>query len=187
MHRVLSYQTAMQINDDRDIRAYITKQTCISLIFSVSFFTLIIGKQTISNIIYFDHCLDGFQFHFNFLFSTFEGFLLGKFVSDRNLKIKQLQQPEYFTKIQQLQLLRQSIEMNAVNVSESHIQFKHPELNRRLWKAVDSSCKHLTIEPNFHEDFELFAAKLADNELHNYSECLARLVTAVKDTGIGFD
>lgn len=45
MHRVLSYQTAMQINDDRDIRTYITKRTCISLIFSASFFTLIIGKR----------------------------------------------------------------------------------------------------------------------------------------------
>lgn len=44
MHRVLSYQTAMQINDDRDIRTYITKRTCISLIFSASFFTLILGK-----------------------------------------------------------------------------------------------------------------------------------------------
>lgn len=45
MHRVLSYQTAMQINDDRDIRTYITKRTCVSLIFSASFFTLIIGKH----------------------------------------------------------------------------------------------------------------------------------------------
>lgn len=45
MHRVLSYQTAMQINDDRNIHAYITKRTCISLIFSVSFFTLIIGMN----------------------------------------------------------------------------------------------------------------------------------------------
>lgn len=47
MHRVLSYQTAMQINEDRDIRAYITKRTCISVIFSASFFTLIMGKFSI--------------------------------------------------------------------------------------------------------------------------------------------
>lgn len=45
MNRVLSYQTAMQINDDRDIRTYITKRTCVSLIFSSAFFTLIIGEQ----------------------------------------------------------------------------------------------------------------------------------------------
>lgn len=35
----------MQINDERNVHAYITKRTCISLIFSVSFFTLIIGKS----------------------------------------------------------------------------------------------------------------------------------------------
>lgn len=45
MHSVLSYQTAMQINEDRDIRAYITKRTCVSLIFSASFFTLIMGRN----------------------------------------------------------------------------------------------------------------------------------------------
>lgn len=49
MHRVLSYQTAMQINDDRDIRTYITKRTCISLIFSASFFTLILGKTNVTH------------------------------------------------------------------------------------------------------------------------------------------
>lgn len=37
----------MQINEDRDIRAYITKRTCISVIFSASFFTLIMGKFSI--------------------------------------------------------------------------------------------------------------------------------------------
>lgn len=46
MHRVLSYQAAMQINEDRDIRAYITKRTCVSVIFSASFFTLIMGEFT---------------------------------------------------------------------------------------------------------------------------------------------
>lgn len=45
MHRVLSYQTAMQINDDRDIRdERVQRRTCISLIFSASFFTLILGE-----------------------------------------------------------------------------------------------------------------------------------------------
>lgn len=108
-------------------------------------------------------------------------------MSDRNLKIKQLQQPDYFAKIHQLQLLRQSVESNAFNVSQTHTQFKHPELNRRLFKALDSSCKHLTIEPNFYEGFELFVEKLADNEMLSYSECLTRLAAAVKDVGIGLE
>lgn len=44
MQRVLSYQAAVQINDDRDVRAYITKRTCVSVIFSTSFLVLILGK-----------------------------------------------------------------------------------------------------------------------------------------------
>lgn len=41
---MLSYQTAMQINDDRDVRAYITKRTCVSFLFSTSFMVLILGE-----------------------------------------------------------------------------------------------------------------------------------------------
>lgn len=44
MNRVLSYQTAMQINDDRDVRAFITKRTCVSILFSTSFIVLILGE-----------------------------------------------------------------------------------------------------------------------------------------------
>lgn len=44
MQQLLSYQTAMRANDERDVRAYITKRTCVSLIFSIGFFTLVIGK-----------------------------------------------------------------------------------------------------------------------------------------------
>lgn len=188
MHRVLSYQTAMQINDDRDIRAFITKQTCISLIFSVSFFTLIIGKIADAINSPEIRCTRDFShFPFCFFFGLRAGFLLGKFVSDRNLKIRQMQQPEYFADIQQLQQLRQSIEVHAFNVSQTHMQFKHLELNRRLWKTIDSTCKHSSIEPHFDVDFNAFAAKLADNEMHNHSDCMRRIIAAIKEIGFGTD
>lgn len=48
MQRVLSYQTAMQIGDERDVRAYITKRTCISVMFSTSFLVLILGKNCLN-------------------------------------------------------------------------------------------------------------------------------------------
>lgn len=60
MQRVLSYQTAMRINGERDVRAYISKSTCISLVFSVAFVTLVLGKYNI--IIYFSHLIISFNF-----------------------------------------------------------------------------------------------------------------------------
>lgn len=45
MQRVLSYQTALRVNqDDMDQRDFVSKRTCVSLVLSVAFFTLICGK-----------------------------------------------------------------------------------------------------------------------------------------------
>uniref|UniRef100_A0A336MUP7 CSON007479 protein n=1 Tax=Culicoides sonorensis TaxID=179676 RepID=A0A336MUP7_CULSO len=61
MQRVLSYQTAVRVNhDNMDQRDYVSKRTCVSLVLSVAFCTMICG------------------------------FLLGKFVSDRHHHIRQL-------------------------------------------------------------------------------------------------
>ncbi|XP_055848495.1 uncharacterized protein LOC129913714 [Episyrphus balteatus] len=61
MHQVLSYETAMRANSARDIREYVTKRTCVSLVLTMAFFTLI------------------------------SGYLLGKFVSDRQHHMRHLQ------------------------------------------------------------------------------------------------
>ncbi|XP_055325115.1 uncharacterized protein LOC129579264 isoform X1 [Sitodiplosis mosellana] len=155
MHRVLSYQTAMQINDDRDIRTYITKRTCISLIFSASFFTLILG------------------------------FLLGKFVSDRHYKIRQMTQPKYIAVIEQLQTLRRSIETSAQNISDSTLLQTHPKYNRLLWdEAIKTqSCTDKTIDQNFDINFEDFIEKLVDNELKTVVQCLIKLNSILNTLG----
>ncbi|XP_055325120.1 uncharacterized protein LOC129579264 isoform X2 [Sitodiplosis mosellana] len=145
----------MQINDDRDIRTYITKRTCISLIFSASFFTLILG------------------------------FLLGKFVSDRHYKIRQMTQPKYIAVIEQLQTLRRSIETSAQNISDSTLLQTHPKYNRLLWdEAIKTqSCTDKTIDQNFDINFEDFIEKLVDNELKTVVQCLIKLNSILNTLG----
>lgn len=44
MQQLVSYQTARRIYGERSYKKYVTKRTCISLTFSIGFFTLIVGK-----------------------------------------------------------------------------------------------------------------------------------------------
>lgn len=46
MHQILSYQTAMRANHERDSREYITRRICVSFVLSVGFFTLIAGDSS---------------------------------------------------------------------------------------------------------------------------------------------
>lgn len=46
MHQILSYQTAMRANHERDSREYITRRICVSFVLSVGFFTLIAGESS---------------------------------------------------------------------------------------------------------------------------------------------
>ncbi|XP_013102929.1 uncharacterized protein LOC106084046 [Stomoxys calcitrans] len=43
MHQVLSYETAVRANTSSEYREYVTKRTCISLVLTIAFFTLISG------------------------------------------------------------------------------------------------------------------------------------------------
>ncbi|XP_031631683.1 uncharacterized protein LOC116345976 [Contarinia nasturtii] len=142
----------MQINDDRDIRTYISKRTCVSLIFSASFFTLILG------------------------------FLLGKFVSDRQYKIRQLTQPKYIAVIEQIQTLRRSIETSSQNISDNNPVQTHPSYNRLLWEEADE-CTDNKIDQNFNISFDDFIEKLVDNELKIAVQCLIRLNSILNTIG----
>ncbi|TMW53467.1 hypothetical protein DOY81_001465 [Sarcophaga bullata] len=43
MHQVLSYETAVRANNVSEYREYVTKRTCVSLVVTIAFFTLISG------------------------------------------------------------------------------------------------------------------------------------------------
>ncbi|XP_067619084.1 uncharacterized protein [Eurosta solidaginis] len=58
MHQVLSYETAVRANSSREYREYVTKRTCVSLVLTIAFLTLILG------------------------------YLLGNFVSERKYQIR---------------------------------------------------------------------------------------------------
>lgn len=104
----------------------------------------------------------------------FLGFLLGKFVSDRQYKIRQLTQPKYLAVIEQIQTLRRSIETSAQNISDTTYPNSHPKYNRLLWDEA-ASCSDKTVEQTFSDPFEDFVGKLVDNELKIVLHCLTKL------------
>lgn len=116
------------------------------------------------------------------VFLFVEGFLLGKFVSERQYKIKQLTQPEYITVIKQIQTLRQSIERTAQNISDTTQLHTHPKYNRLMWDEAES-CSSKTIERNFDETFDVFIEKLVDNELDVVFECFVKLKNIMSTIG----
>lgn len=110
------------------------------------------------------------------------GFLLGKFVSDRQYKIRQLTQPKYVAAIEQMQTLRRSIETSAQNISDTTFAQTHPKYNRLLWDEA-ASCSDKTIEPNFDAKFEDFVEQLVDNELNIALQCLTKLNNILSTIG----
>lgn len=102
------------------------------------------------------------------------GFLLGKYVSDRHYKIRQLQQPEYVTLIKQFQTLCQSIEVTAHNITETKPSYTFTKYNRILWDEV-AACTDTAIEQSYHEKLDAFVAKLVNNELNIAYGCLKRM------------
>lgn len=121
---------------------------------------------------------------FLFLFYI-QGFLLGKFVSDRHYKIRQMTQPKYIAVIEQLQTLRRSIETSAQNISDSTLYQTHSKYNRLLWDEAikTTSCTDKTIDQNFDITFEDFIEKLVDNELKTVVQCFIKLNSILNTLG----
>lgn len=105
---------------------------------------------------------------------SFVGFLLGKYVSDRHHKIRQLQQPEYVTLIKQFQTLCQSIEVSAHNITETKPSYTFTKYNRVLWDEV-AACTDTSIDQSYNEKLDAFVAKLVNNELNIAYGCLKRI------------
>lgn len=110
------------------------------------------------------------------------GFLLGKFVSDRQYKIRQLTQPKYVAVIEQIQTLRRSIEVSAQNISDTTYPNSHPKYNRLLWDEA-ASCSDKTIDQIYSDPFEDFVEKLVDNELKIVLQCLTKLSNIMTTIG----
>lgn len=104
----------------------------------------------------------------------FAGFLLGKFVSERQYTIRQLMQPKYIAVIEQIQTLRRSIETSAQNISDATQKESHSLYNRKLWNEA-ASCTGKQTDRNFNMNFEDFIEKLVDNELKDVVQCLIQL------------
>lgn len=126
MHQILSYQTAMRAAHERDSREYITRRICISFVFSVGFFTLIAGRIYLRS----DTGVDQ-----DSLTATFlpPGFLLGKFVSDRQYLIKQMKMERDPSPIKSLELAVNSLIPVAANLTRNQSPVLHPDSNTKVW------------------------------------------------------
>lgn len=98
---------------------------------------------------------------------------MGKFVSERNHKIRQMTQPEYITVIKQIQALRRSIETTSQNISDSTMLHRHPKYNSLLWEEAQS-CSDRDVEQNFNLNFNDFVERLVDNELDVIHQCFMK-------------
>lgn len=112
----------------------------------------------------------------------FLGFLLGKFVSDRQYKIRQLTQPKYIAVIEQLQIVRRTIETNAQNISDTTLIQTHPKYNRQMWEEA-ASCTDTPFEYSFDIRFDDFIEKLVDTELTVTLQCLNKLKSLMSTIG----
>lgn len=112
----------------------------------------------------------------------FLGFLLGKFVSDRQYKIRQLAQPKYVAVIEQIQTLRRTIEISAQNISDTTYPNSHPKYNQLLWDEA-ASCSDKTIDQTYSDPFDNFVEKLVDNELKIVLQCLTKLSNIMDTIG----
>ncbi|KAJ6644001.1 hypothetical protein Bhyg_08966 [Pseudolycoriella hygida] len=150
MQQLLSYQTARRIYGERSYKKYVSKRTCISLTFSIGFFMLILG------------------------------FLLGKFVSQRQQKLKQLYEPEVIQLIRSILQAKQTAQ-NMWHTSITHFSNDslHNSLNDSMLAFNQTNSKLLAKmkfcgQPLSHElliDSEDFIIQLLNEEMMKLLYC----------------
>lgn len=114
------------------------------------------------------------------------GFLLGKFVAERQYRIRQLQEAEYIHLIRELHTLRKSIEASSKSISDSSLPNIQTKYNRKLWDEA-ANCTHPSIEQNYGMALGTFIQKLVDNELTSTVQCFQRLRNIIKTIEIDSD
>lgn len=107
------------------------------------------------------------------------GFLLGKFVSDRQYRIRQMQEAEYIHLIREIHTIRKSIETSAEGISDGSLPNIQSKYNRKLWDEA-ANCTHPFIEQNYSMALDTFVQKLVDNELSSTVQCIQRLKNILK-------
>lgn len=107
------------------------------------------------------------------------GFLLGKFISDRQYRIRELQEAEHVSLIKELQAARKLMETSSENIVNFTPKQFHPKYNRKLWEEV-AECSHNSIEQHFNASFDEFAEKLINNELKSLLNCFHTLQNTMK-------
>lgn len=105
--------------------------------------------------------------------------MLGKFVADRQYRIRQLEEAEHVLLIKELQTVRKQIETTSKDVSNYSPKQSHPKYNRKLWEEV-AHCAHNGIEEHFNVPYDVFVEKLVNNELNSVVTCFQSLKKLIK-------
>ncbi|XP_061387505.1 uncharacterized protein LOC133328738 [Musca vetustissima] len=173
MHQVLSYETAVRANSSSEYREYVTKRTCISLVLTIAFFTLI------------------------------SGYLLGNFVSERKNHIRMLltkkppnvasdpskdvtsehtidiSSTDYMC-LQELhahQKVKSKLLASAQNLSklqQGDEAIRSSSLNTDIYSRYISCTQDVSVNATTN-DLSHFIEQLIDNTLARQKECIHRI------------
>ncbi|XP_073816023.1 uncharacterized protein [Musca autumnalis] len=175
MHQVLSYETAVRANTSSEYREYVTKRTCLSLVLTIAFFTLI------------------------------SGYLLGNFVSERKNHIRMLliKKPPNtsadpgsdphtidisstdYMNLQELhayQKIKTKLLASAQNLSkllqgDEQQHYRSRSLNTDIYNRY-ISCTH-DVPYNATNELSNFVEKLIDNTVARQRDCMHRIQTII--------
>ncbi|KAI9584442.1 uncharacterized protein LOC119634354 [Glossina fuscipes] len=177
MHQVLSYETAVRANNSTEYREYVTKRTCVTLILTIAFFTLI------------------------------SGYLLGNFVSERKnhiaLSKKAIKPPEQKNGPNTIDLSSEDYaslqELHAYQKTKGKLLSSAQTLNKMLQQDESYRSTSLNTEifnkyisctqdvpPNTTIDSSQFIEQLVDNTAARQRECL-RIIQVIIDNNLAND
>ncbi|XP_037952873.1 uncharacterized protein LOC119683299 [Teleopsis dalmanni] len=170
MHQVLSYETAVRANSSREFREYVTKRTCVSLVLTIAFFTLI------------------------------SGYLLGNFVSERKYHLNKLLLKNAVPKDNQIELNSEDYtslkEIHAYKKTKEMLLASAQAFTKKMIedKGLSSSLNTLIfnkyisctqdIPPNTTIESSQFIEELIDNTAARQRDCL-RIIQVIIDNNMG--
>ncbi|CAD7093632.1 unnamed protein product [Hermetia illucens] len=138
----------MSAGTGRDVREYVTKRTCVSLILTIAFFTLI------------------------------SGFLLGKFVADRQYHIKYFRDTDLHM-LKDLILARNTLDSSVEDIIRHSNTSVHNELNIEIYSQY-THCMKDPIE--YKMPLDVFVARYISHKISQQGTCFLKLGEFVRSS-----
>lgn len=100
--------------------------------------------------------------------------MLGKFVTDREYTIKEIQNADKLQTIKELQMIQRNLITTSLNITSHDIRKSHPDYNKLIWNQIANCSKDPPAE-GYNERLDIFIEKLVDYSTHKLVNCLSGL------------